>query len=171
MNPACPSENCPLNPLMSWRLTASTMLKPISIAMRALYVPSHRSTEGATRATSRMTSGTGRLALSVSHQPCAAGSAEPGRYGRTPPPADGGGAAGEGASVSDLLDDMLAEQPRRFDEQDGDQQHERDRVAVLRTVLDVPDDHHLDQPDDHRARHRAGDVPDPPEDGGDERLD
>src|SRR3954451_18803940 len=149
---------------MSWRLTASTMLKPISIAMRALYVPSHRSIDGATSATSRTTIGTGRLAASVSHHPPAAGPRVAGRYGGAPLPTAGGGAAGAGASVSDLLDDMLAAQTRRVDEQDGDQQHERDRVAVLRAVLDVPDDHDLHESDDDGPRDCPGDFADPAED-------
>src|SRR5215204_1221108 len=122
MKPACPSENCPLNPLISWRLTASTMLKPMSITIRSLYRPTQPlSTSGMSSTTASSATGTGAFALSVSNHPDRA------TAGATPPPlCSGAGALGTSRiSVSDLLDDMLAEQPRGLDEQDGDEQHER----------------------------------------------
>src|SRR6476646_794078 len=113
MNPACPSENWPLNPLMSWRLTASTMLKPMSITMRSLYRPTQTlPTSGMSSTTTMSAIGTGRLALRKSYHPERAGA------GAGPlPPGEAAGASR--ICVSDLLDDMLAEQPRGLDEQDG----------------------------------------------------
>ena len=35
MKPACPIENCPASPLIRFRLTASVMLMPIRLMMRA----------------------------------------------------------------------------------------------------------------------------------------
>src|SRR5437762_2704108 len=118
---ACPSENCPLNPLISCRLTASTMLKPMSITIRALYAPNHRlSTSGMSSTTAMSAIGTGRFALRKSYHPeraVARAAASP--MSRAP-----GASGASRMSVSDLLDDMLAEQPRGLDEQDGDEQHE-----------------------------------------------
>src|SRR3954466_14095212 len=135
---------------------------------------------GASSAMRPMRIGTGTLFQTVSRHPDEANPVPSVRpYGSTAPvgamPGPGTGAGAGRVStplaLSDLLDDMLAEQPRGFDEQDGDQQHERDRVAVLRAALDVPDDHHFDQSDDHSAGDGAGDVADPAEDRRDERFD
>src|SRR4051794_6057354 len=102
------------------------MLKPISITIRWLYAPNVRPSINRDRSqTSSSASGSGTLALAVSHQP----ESLPGR-------------------MSDFLDDMLAQQPGGFDQQDDDQDDEGDAVAVLAAVGQVADDQHLDQPQD-----------------------
>src|SRR6266404_9512743 len=153
MNPACPSENCPLNPLINWRLTARTMLKPISITTRRKYGSTRSSSTLPSGAMSASTTISGTLPTSVARHGC--GAANGAVLGR----------------MSDFFDDILSEQPRGFDQQDGDEDHERDAVAVLAPARQVPHDQHFDQPQYDRAQHRARDIPDPPKYRGDERLD
>src|SRR5688500_16496514 len=138
-----------------------------------------------TRASS--SSGTGRLASRLGAQPDGeavseadpAGAATavpgpPGPAGAGKPPGASGAAAGASAvpgRLSDLLDDMAAEQPGGFHQQDGDQDHERDGFLVVAPAGQVPDHHRLDHAEQQGGDDGPADVPDPAEHGRDERLD
>src|SRR5947199_10482126 len=121
MSPACPRENCPLKPLISWRLTASTMLKPTSITIRRLYGSILCSTTRVSRAARTTAATTGALLQSVPHHAPPAAAPPPPAAARepvatAPPPGGGGGATSTPDALSDPLDAILEEQPRGFDE-------------------------------------------------------
>src|SRR5436190_2857419 len=179
MNPAWPRLNWPLNPLMSCRLTARMMLNPISITTRWLYAPNHSPSTTRPSSTIAISAiGTGTFATAVSHQPDAGAIAR--RASARVKPTSSAAEAPDGALAafvrgsirldSDLFDDMLAQQARGFDEQDDDQDHERDAVAILAAVGHVADDERFDEPEQQRADDRADDVADPAKHGRDECL-
>src|SRR6185437_4645103 len=73
--------------------------------------------------------------------------------------------------MSDLLDDILSKQARGFNEEDGDQNHERHAIAVLASARQVADNHHFNESEHHRPKNRAGNVADATEYRRNERLD
>src|SRR5206468_11885613 len=81
------------------------------------------------------------------------------------------GSAEAGRVVSDLLDDMLAQQAGWLDQKDDDEDDEGDAVAVLAAAGEIGDDEDFDEAEDHGADDSAGDVADAAEDGGDEGFD
>src|SRR3954463_16495073 len=85
---------------------------------------------------------------------CSGGAARGSAAAAGPP---GGGGAGSGA---DLFGGISAQQPGGFDQEDRDEDHERDAVAVLRAVGEVSDGKDFDQAEDQAAEDGAGDVPD-----------
>src|SRR5688572_15119927 len=105
---------------------------------------------------SRRISGSAPLLLSTDHHAARGGS--------------GSWAAAPAARMSDLFDDMPAEQARRLHEEDGDEDDERDAILVLRPAGHVPNDECLDEAEHEAADDGAGDVSDAAEDRGDERL-
>src|SRR5665811_2372692 len=64
-----------------------------------------------------------------------------------------------------------AEQAGRPERQDEDQDHERERVAVLRAQGKVGRTQSLDDAQQQSAQEGAGDVADPTQHGGDESLE
>src|SRR4051812_39447879 len=73
--------------------------------------------------------------------------------------------------MSDLLDDILAQQPRRFDQKNRDEDDKGNAVAVLAAAREIADDHHLDKTQNNCAGHCTGNVTNPAENCGDECLD
>src|SRR3954465_6618303 len=73
--------------------------------------------------------------------------------------------------MSCLLDDILAQEPRRFDQKNRDEDDEGNAVAVLAAAREIADDHHLDKTQNNCASYCPGYVTNPAENCGDECLD